>query len=173
LTGPYLDQGIFDASIVILTPLNKDAHQINEAVPGKLQSSNDESVVECLSIDCVCENLVFLLFAQLSFGAPCISPGLSPRKLKLKIGIPIILLRKLNPRQGICNGPRLSLGCFYASHSSRNFDRTMKRRPSVDTWTNVDQLRKHKSGSDSLTCSNLPSQTSLRSCSTFVKNWRS
>ena len=33
--------------------------------------------------------------------------GLPPTKLQLKIGVPIILLRNLNPRQGLCNGTRL------------------------------------------------------------------
>jgi len=33
--------------------------------------------------------------------------GLPPAKLELKIGAPIILLRNLNPRQGLCNGTRL------------------------------------------------------------------
>ncbi|GES73344.1 ATP-dependent DNA helicase Pif1-like [Rhizophagus clarus] len=32
---------------------------------------------------------------------------LPPGKLKLKIGIPIILLRNLNPSEGLCNGTRL------------------------------------------------------------------
>ena len=34
-------------------------------------------------------------------------PDLSPDKLKLKIGVPIILLRNLNPSEGLCNGTRL------------------------------------------------------------------
>src|SRR5256885_6483411 len=32
---------------------------------------------------------------------------LPPGELKLKIGIPIILLRNLNPSEGLCNGTRL------------------------------------------------------------------
>ena len=34
-------------------------------------------------------------------------PGLPPHLLQLKIGAPIFLLRKLNPRRGLCNGTRL------------------------------------------------------------------
>ena len=34
-------------------------------------------------------------------------PELPPGELKLKIGVPIILLRNLNPFEGLCNGTRL------------------------------------------------------------------
>ena len=34
-------------------------------------------------------------------------PGLSPGELKLKVGVPIMLLRNLNPSEGLCNGTRL------------------------------------------------------------------
>ncbi|CAI2200083.1 7736_t:CDS:1, partial [Funneliformis geosporum] len=34
-------------------------------------------------------------------------PELPPGELKLKLGIPIILLRNLNPSKGLCNGTRL------------------------------------------------------------------
>src|SRR5436190_8580 len=34
-------------------------------------------------------------------------PGFPPGELKLKVGIPIMLLRNLNPSEGLCNGTRL------------------------------------------------------------------
>ncbi|CAB4425284.1 unnamed protein product [Rhizophagus irregularis] len=34
-------------------------------------------------------------------------PDLPPGELKLKVGVPIILLRNLNPSEGLCNGTRL------------------------------------------------------------------
>lgn len=34
-------------------------------------------------------------------------PGLPPGELKLKVGVPIMLLRNLNPSEGLCNGIRL------------------------------------------------------------------
>ena len=35
--------------------------------------------------------------------------GLPPRGLRLKIGCPVILLRNLNPKLGLCNGTRLTV----------------------------------------------------------------
>ena len=34
-------------------------------------------------------------------------PGLPPGDLRLKVGVPIILLRNLNPLESLCNGIRL------------------------------------------------------------------
>lgn len=33
--------------------------------------------------------------------------GLQPHRLRLKVGQPVILIRNLNPREGLCNGTRL------------------------------------------------------------------
>nr|GEV14041.1 ATP-dependent DNA helicase PIF1 [Tanacetum cinerariifolium]GEX52253.1 ATP-dependent DNA helicase PIF1 [Tanacetum cinerariifolium] len=38
--------------------------------------------------------------------------GLPPHCLRLKMGCPIILLRNLNPENGLCNGTRLICNCF-------------------------------------------------------------
>ena len=35
--------------------------------------------------------------------------GMPPRNLKLKIGLPIMLLRNINPNAGLCNGTRLTI----------------------------------------------------------------
>ena len=32
-------------------------------------------------------------------------PGFAPHQLRLKVGIPVILLRNINPAQGLANGP--------------------------------------------------------------------
>ena len=35
--------------------------------------------------------------------------GMPPHKLNLKIGLPIMLLRNINPNAGLCNGTRLKI----------------------------------------------------------------
>jgi len=37
----------------------------------------------------------------------CNPPGFAPHQLRLKVGIPIILLRNISPAQGLANGTRL------------------------------------------------------------------
>ena len=34
-------------------------------------------------------------------------PGIPPHELHLKVGVPVILLRNLDPSSGLCNGTRL------------------------------------------------------------------
>ena len=41
------------------------------------------------------------------------SAGIPPSHLRLKIGAPVILLRNLNPRNGLCNGTRLTITKLY------------------------------------------------------------
>jgi ATP-dependent DNA helicase PIF1 len=41
--------------------------------------------------------------------------GVPPHKLRLKVGAPIILLRNINPKNGLCNGTRLQV-----THLARN-----------------------------------------------------
>jgi len=83
----------------ILCPLNETVDRINDHV---LELFPGYSVT-CLSVDSVAEvdqqaiyPVEYLNFLNLS--------GLPPHKLQLKLGIPIMLLRNIDPAHGHCNG---------------------------------------------------------------------
>jgi hypothetical protein len=95
----------------ILTPKNKNVNEINETIakrfPGNeiLIQSADDLVKEYEGVGIPNEYLNTLN-----------PPGLPPHHLVLKIGMPLILLRNLNPSQGLCNGTKL---CLKAIHNKR------------------------------------------------------
>ena len=90
----------------ILTPLNKDADELNDialsnmAGDGTIHLSID-SIYNDSSDQEVHFTTEFLNSQNLS--------GMPPHKLNLKIGCPLLLLRNLNPSAGLCNGTRLKL----------------------------------------------------------------
>jgi len=55
-------------------------------------------------------------------------PGIAPSVLELKVGAPVMLMRNLNTRVGLCNGTRLVvtrlgrrvIGCFYTADHTFN-----------------------------------------------------
>ena len=51
-------------------------------------------------------------YYQSEFLNSLISNGLSPHVLKLKLGCPVILLRNIDPANGLCNGTRLVVRGF-------------------------------------------------------------
>ena len=87
----------------ILTPKNIDVHEINNIVLTKIR---DQAVLY-KSVDTVLE-------PNEAVNYPCeflnsIDPsGFPPHVLQLKIGVPIILLRNINPPK-LCNGTRLAV----------------------------------------------------------------
>ena len=93
----------------ILTLRNDDVDDINEKIinifPGNAQ--------EFLSADSVeDENLVHQNLYPIEFLNTLTPSGTPPHKLVLKIGAPIILLRNINPTEGLCNGTRLIIRRF-------------------------------------------------------------
>nr|XP_043614567.1 ATP-dependent DNA helicase PIF1-like [Erigeron canadensis] len=91
----------------ILTPKNDDADEINETMlnklnrPGKTYKSSDE-VCKASTDSTEQESLYPVEFLNtLTF------PGMPPHELHVKEGLPVMLLRNVNPAQGLCNGTRL------------------------------------------------------------------
>ncbi|MCO5556013.1 hypothetical protein L7F22_009557 [Adiantum nelumboides] len=89
----------------ILAPRNKDVNVINSLALGKLDGASKEyqSAHPITSLDNQAQQLYTLEFLNtLDLGG-----GFPLRVLILKENAPIILLRNLDPRQGLCNGTRL------------------------------------------------------------------
>ncbi|PIA48683.1 hypothetical protein AQUCO_01400926v1 [Aquilegia coerulea] len=106
-----MSRNAFDRSYIIqralITPTNKHVDLLNRKV---LQLFPGHEVTY-YSIDYV-ENDFRNLYEQELLHS--MSPGeLPPHKLGLKLGSPIILLRNLDPKCGLCNGTRLICRRFY------------------------------------------------------------
>jgi len=97
-----LDQ--YFANCCILSARNEDVHSINAQVldkfPGeeRIYQSADGVVSEN-------DNDISSMY-PVEFLNSINASGLPLAKLKLKIGCPVIVLRNLNPAQGVCNGTR-------------------------------------------------------------------
>ncbi|KAK8933828.1 hypothetical protein KSP39_PZI015390 [Platanthera zijinensis] len=85
----------------ILTPLNEHVNMLNDITVGQLPG---EEVIY-YSYDSVSDDT--RNFYQPEF-LNTLTPGnLPPHKLKLKVGAPIMLLRNIDQKIGLCNGTRL------------------------------------------------------------------
>ncbi|KAK8921420.1 hypothetical protein KSP39_PZI020910 [Platanthera zijinensis] len=85
----------------ILTPLNEHVNMLNDITV--LQLPGEEVIY--YSYDSVSDDASN--FYQPEF-LNTLTPGnLPPHKLKLKVGAPIMLLRNIDPKFGLCNGTRL------------------------------------------------------------------
>ncbi|CAD7001591.1 unnamed protein product [Ceratitis capitata] len=87
------------AERAILAAKNVDVHHLN------LQMLLPGNLVSYKSIDTVCVDSEAVNFPT-EFLNSLELPGMPPHNLQLKVGSPIILLRKLNPPR-LCNGTRL------------------------------------------------------------------
>ena len=72
-------------------------------------------------------------------------PSLPPSRLILKLGAPVILLRNINPREGLCNGTRmtiiqLSRTCIAVRILGGDFDEHCKLLPRIVLSTNEGEL---------------------------------
>ncbi|KAL6292673.1 hypothetical protein ACE6H2_000815 [Prunus campanulata] len=92
---PNLEDHINDASYMVeravITPTNEDVDMLNEKMinmfPGEEETMYSFDSPEFLNSICI--------------------GGLPPHKLTLKRGAPIMLLRNIDPKLGLCNGTRL------------------------------------------------------------------
>ncbi|XP_006282156.2 ATP-dependent DNA helicase PIF1 [Capsella rubella] len=98
----------FFQSRAILCPTNNDVNTINERLLEKLQG--EEMVY--LSADSIdpqdSESLNNPVFTQDFLNSIRLS-GLPNHSLRLKVGAPVMLLRNIDPKAGLCNGTRLKI----------------------------------------------------------------
>jgi len=91
----------------ILAPTNDDVQEINDYIID-LINVDDETY---LSADSICKaasnNQNQDIMYPIEFLNSLKFPGIPNHKLRLKVGIPIMLLRNLNQSAGLCNGTRL------------------------------------------------------------------
>ncbi|GKC32397.1 ATP-dependent DNA helicase PIF1-like protein [Tanacetum coccineum] len=91
----------------ILTPRNDDADEINaymfKKLPGPTKTYNNADEVCKASTDILEQQHLY----PVEFLNTLNFPGMPPHALQLKKELPIMLLRNVNPTQGLCNGTRL------------------------------------------------------------------
>ena len=94
----------------ILTLLNKDVDNFNEIAMAK---STGREFQPLYSEDSVVDNKMLDRYSEEYLNGINVA-GMPKHRIVLKKGTPIILLRNLNPTQGLCNGTRLRV-----DHASR------------------------------------------------------
>lgn len=85
----------------ILCPRNEVVDRINDQVTDQFPGDT----VTCLSVDTVAEADQQAIYPQEYLNSLNLS-GLPPHKLSIKVGIPVMLLRNIDPQRGHCNGTR-------------------------------------------------------------------
>ena len=120
-TFPDLQQNLnnveYFKSRAILTPLNKTVTEVNreivERLPGKHKKFR--SIDRATDTDCANQYPVEWLNTIEESGVP-------PHKLRLKVGMPIMLMRNLVPSKGHCNGSRYIVQQF---NDEKRFSKTL------------------------------------------------
>ncbi|XP_016173712.1 ATP-dependent DNA helicase PIF1-like [Arachis ipaensis] len=104
---PVLENPVEDIDRAILAPTVDNVEEINNYIVDLL--SGEEK--NYLSADSICGSDVYsdvdVDWINVEFLNQITCSGLPNHSLKLKIGVPIILLRNIDPAGGLCNGTRL------------------------------------------------------------------
>ena len=93
----------------ILCPLNESVNEINEYIMGQIQGDT----VTYLSCDSVSKSMSYSHEMKLLYTTEFLNslkhPGFPNHQLKLKVGLPVMLLRNINQSAGLCNGTRMTI----------------------------------------------------------------
>ncbi|CAN6372728.1 unnamed protein product [Urochloa humidicola] len=106
-TSTKVDQASYLCERAILAPTNEIANTINSQMISQL-TTEEMSYYSADTIDDDTNNRATLdALYPTEFLNTIQMSGLPEHHLKLKVGVPIMLLRNLNPSKGLCNGTRL------------------------------------------------------------------
>ncbi|XP_048498115.2 uncharacterized protein LOC125496639 [Beta vulgaris subsp. vulgaris] len=97
----HIGDGNFMVERAIITPLNENADRINDKVIERFLGEGRTYY----SFDSVPDDTRNLY--QQEFLNSIVASGLPPHVLKLKPGVPLMLLRNIDPKNGLCKGTRL------------------------------------------------------------------
>jgi ATP-dependent DNA helicase PIF1 len=93
----------------ILCPRNETVREINEYIMGQLEGE-DKIYRSC---DSVCKAVTLSEDVDMLYSKEFLNslkfPGIPNHELKLKIGLPVMLMRNLNQSAGLCNGTRMTI----------------------------------------------------------------
>jgi len=91
----------------ILTPRNVTVDEINSNLVSQVPGEEKEY----LSADSIAESEQDSEELRMTYPLEYLNslefPGLPAHKLRLKVGVPVMLLRNMNQKEGLCNGTRL------------------------------------------------------------------
>lgn len=102
-----------DTSIIgkcILCPTNEETHLLNSVVLARLNSGIEVSLLSADRL--VCENESEQLAAEafpIEHVHELMPASMPPHNLKLKVDAVVMLLRNIDPKNGLCNGSRLKV----------------------------------------------------------------
>jgi len=92
---------------IILCSRNDEVHVINEAILQQFNPVPGAEIYMLRSVDSVSEEDGMYHAYSVEFLQQLNAGGLPPALLRLKVGYPVILLRNLDPGEGLCNGTRM------------------------------------------------------------------
>ena len=121
---------------VIICPLNKNVWRINNKIAETL---NEEEFISYASDTPSEENTE----VPIEFLNTLDVPGLPLYELRLKVGMPIMVIRNINKKRNICNGTRLIVEkitrcLLYAFNPARNNERVVL--PRIELESELDKV---------------------------------